>query len=105
MGAFEEGVRSLVEAAADAGVEGAWKLEGLTPRQIELEIRARSVRMQQRQQEIDLLAYLVGRYVLLAMHAPRRYPRRPDGIMKERRAMNDDEIKRVFVSLAQQRRE
>jgi len=105
MGALEQDVQALVNRAVEAGLPRAWQLAELTPRQIELELRAYAARRQRESEQLDLLAWLVGRYVMTALHAPRRYPRRPDGILRPLRPMQDAEIKRVFLNLADQRRD
>ena len=105
MGEFARSARSLVERAADAGMHRAGDLLYRTPREIELEFRALAARRQRRMQEMDAGAWLAGRYVLFALHAPRRYPRRPDGVHAPRRAMNDEQIKGVFMQLAEKRRD
>jgi len=48
----------------------------------------------------DALAYLAGRYVLIAFHAPKRYPRRPDGVSHPPKKMTDQQIKRFFAELS-----
>ena len=102
---FRAAKDALIQKAADAGMPRAWALEDLTPRQMELEMRAHAARLQRENEQLDLLAWLVGRYVFTALHAPRRYPRRPNALLRPRRSMDDDEIKRAFMALAQQRRE
>jgi len=49
-------------------------------------------------------AWLTGRYVLMALHAPKRYPRRPDGVRAQRRPMTDAQMKQVFISMAGRRK-
>ena len=105
MGPFARSVQDLVHAAADAGVDRPWELLNLSPREIELQLQAHHARLQRSLEQADLQAWLTGRYVLAALHAPRRYPRRPDGVFKRRSSMNDEEMKRVFRAFAQQRRE
>jgi len=48
-------------------------------------------------ERLDDLAWLTGRYAAIGVNAPRRYPRRPDGV--KRRAMEPEAMKRVFVNL------
>lgn len=104
-GQLARSAMELVENAAAAGMDKPWELLNLSPREIQLQLRAHCARMEMLRQNTGLLAWLTGRYVLAAFHAPRRYPRRPDGFTQVRRAMNDEEMKRVFCALAQQRRE
>lgn len=105
MGALGLQAQALVQRAAQAGMPRAWELLSLSPRQIELEMQALSARRQLEAERMDLQAWLTGRYVMAALHAPRRFPRRPNGVHAPRTEMNDDEMKRVFSALANQRRE
>lgn len=102
---LRERAEELVRAAADAGMDGAWKLLCLTPREIETAFRAAAARRRLELELADAAAWLAGRYVLAAVHAPRRYPRRPDGAVRRPREMDADEMKRVFAAMAAQRRE
>ena len=105
MGELARAARSLMERAADAGMQGCARLICLTPREIDLELRALAAQRRQQAEALDLAAWLTGRYVLAALHAPRRYPRRPDGLAHPARAMSDEQIKGIFINLAKQRRE
>ena len=95
----------LVRSAAEAGMRGAWKLTRYTPREIQLELEAFAQRRRQEAENTDILAWRTGRYVMLALHAPRRYPRRPDAGLHRMRKMTDDEMKRVFAAMAAEGRE
>ena len=77
-----------------------WEILNLTPGEIELFFRSISAKRQAEMEKIDLLAYLTGRYVLTAFHAPRRYPRRPDSLMHPPKKMTDNQMKRFFADLA-----
>lgn len=92
--------RELAERAADAGIGGAWTLLARTPREIELELRAHAARRRQAAEDADLSAWLTGRYALLGVHAPKRYPRRPDAVARRPRRMTDVEMKRAFAAIA-----
>lgn len=94
---------ALTEQAARAGMENAGRLARMTPREIEMEIEAFSAERQRRAEEMDLLAWLAGRYVLTALHAPRRYPMRPDGVARRPREMTQENMKRVFAAMAGRR--
>ena len=104
-GQLARSAMELVENAAAAGVDQPWALLKLSPMEIRLQLRAHCARMERQQQGTDLLAWMTGRYVLAAFHAPRRYPRRPEFFLTRHSAMSDEEMKRVFCALAQQRRE
>ena len=56
-------------------------------------------------EQADLHAWLAGRYVLMAMHAPRRFPRLPDGIHHPAEEMTPAQMKQVFAHIAAKRGE
>ena len=97
--------RELVRSAADAGVEHPLRLLDCTPAEIEDEMRALQARREEQLAQLDLLAWLIGRYVMMGIHAPRRYPRRPDGVQKRPSNMTDAQMKQVFAVLAARRRD
>lgn len=96
---------ALQERAADLGLGQVERLGEYTPREIQLIFRAEAARRNRRAQDADFLAWLVGRYVLLAIQAPRRFPRRPDAVVRQPRRMSDAEMKAAFVAMATERRE
>lgn len=102
---LHECARALVENAAQAGVMNAEKLLDLSPREIELHMQALQAQRRHRMEMMDLQGWIAGRYVLAAFHAPRRYPQRPDAVLKEVRPMSDMEMKHVFAALAARREE
>ncbi len=93
----------VVRAGIDAGMERAWELINLTPREVENAFAAEAARREQAAERMDLLACLIGRYAMIAVHAPRRYPDAPNGIVRAPRAMSDDEMRRALISIAQRR--
>lgn len=95
----------LVERAARLGVDAPWRLLDMTAREMEWFFRAEAARRQREAEQADLAAWLTGRYVLAALHAPRRFPRRPDGVLRRPPSMSDDDMKQVFLNFAAQRRE
>ena len=50
-------------------------------------------------ERMDDLAWLVGRYAAIGINAPKKYPRRPDGVKRAAREMDAAEMKRVFVGM------
>lgn len=88
---------------AEAGFEGAWRLFGLTPLEAEWEISAFAARRRLEMERLDDLAWLVGRYAAIGVNAPKRYPRKPDGVRRSAAAMDDEAMKRVFLELAGRR--
>lgn len=84
-------------------MEDARALLDMTPNEIKARFDACAARRRQAAQDADLLGWLVGRYVLIALHAPRRYPRRPDALVRRARRMSGAEMKRVFAAMAAER--
>ena len=95
----------MVSQAAGAGVSRPWQLLQLTPREIEMEFAAIAAHRQQLAEQADLAAWLTGRYVLLAMHAPKKFPRSPDGVRRKAEQMSPAQIKQVFKDIAAKRGE
>lgn len=102
---MRQSARELVRRAAEAGMENPRRLLECTPAEIEDEMRALQARREEQLERLDLLAWLVGRYVMTVVHAPRRYPRRPDGVRKSPSNMTDMQMKQVFAVLAARRRD
>lgn len=98
-GGLRASLSALEVRAADLGIREAWNLGAHTPREIEMIFRAESGRRQRQAEEADLQAWLTGRYVLSAIHAPKRFPRRPDAVVKEPRKMTDAEMKSAFMAM------
>lgn len=82
-----------------------WKLLALTPGEIELEFSALAARRQAMARQADLAAWLTGRYVMLAVHAPKKFPRSPDGVRKPAEEMSPAQMKQVFMDIAAKRGE
>ena len=77
-----------------------WEILNLSPQEIELQFRAIAAKRRAEMEKIDVLAYLAGRYCLIAFHAPRRYPRRPDGVYHPPEKMTDQQIKQFFADIS-----
>lgn len=90
----------IIRRAAEAGAMDAGRFWQMTPVEIEWALAALAARQRRALEQADLLAWLTGRYVAFAAHAPKRYPRRPDGVRTENRPMSDAEMKRVLMNLA-----
>lgn len=95
--------QELVEKAAQCGMADAGRLMHMTPREIEREFCALAARRQREAEQMDMLAWMIGRYVLSATHAPRRYPRQPDIVARRPREMAQEDMKRVFAAMAERR--
>ena len=102
---MRDGARHLAERAAQAGLSGAWELLARTPREIEAELRAWAERRRREQEDMELLAWRMGGYAMVGVHAPKRYPRRPNVQANRARRMTDGEMKRAFAAMAAGRRE
>ena len=62
-----------MQSAAAAGVDGAWELISLTPRQAYLRILCHQAKRNQQQRDLHFLARLTA----LSVHAPDRLPSPP----------------------------
>lgn len=89
--------------AARAGMEGAGNIAHKTIYEIEMEMEAFIVKRRRAAEDMDLLAWLAGRYVLTALHAPRRYPAQPNGVARRPQEMRPEEMKRAFQAMAERR--
>ena len=94
---FEE----IARQAAEAGYPDAGALFRMTPTEIGWALSAFAARRQAEMERLDDLAWLAGRYAAIGVNAPKKYPRRPDGVKRVVRPMGAEEMKRVFVGLAQ----
>ena len=102
---IQTSAQSLLQRAAEAGIGDLQDLLSRTPREIEMEFHALERRRQREWENLDLLAWLAGRYFLIALHAPRRYPRRPDGVRRNASGMTADQMKQVFADMSAGREE
>lgn len=89
--------------AARAGMENTGRMEHMTLREIQREMEAFAAARRLEAERMDIAAWLTGRYVLTALHAPRRFPARPNGMIRRPREMGQDEMKRIFISIAERR--
>ena len=98
--ALRRGFEAVARRAAEAGYPGAGRLFELTPAEIVWELTAFAARQQAAMERLDDLAWLTGRYAAIGVNAPRKFPRRPDGVRRRSRAMEPEAMKRVFVNLS-----
>lgn len=90
----------IVSQAAEAGFPRASQLFSLTPVEIAWELDAFAARERRANERIDALAWLTGRYAAIGVHAPRKYPNRPECVKRRAEPMTDADMKRVFLNLA-----
>ena len=86
-------------------MDAPWRLLELTPGEIALQFEALASRRRQAAHEADLAAWLVGRYVMTAVHGPKKFPRSPDGIRDPQTEMTCAQMKQVFQNIAAKRGE
>lgn len=71
----------------------------MNPRELEEALQRREAIEEWMMEKMDALAWLVGQYVAVALHAPERYPLRPDRVM--RRARTQEEMRQVLMRMAE----
>lgn len=81
-------------------MENPWEILCLSPREIEWRFRALAQRRRMQGENIDLLAFLVGRYVALGFHAPKKYPRKPNSLAYPPKEMTANQMKHFFAELS-----
>lgn len=93
---------AVVQRAAEAGFPNPGELFALTPKEIEWALTAFAANRRMEMERLDAAAWLIGRYCAVGWHAPRRYPKQPDGVRRARPIMSDAEIKAVFEKMAKE---
>lgn len=91
--------------AAEAGFPGAGTLFRMTPAEVEWELLAFAARRRMEMERMDDLAWLAGRYAAIGVNAPKKYPRKPDGVKRAVKEMDTEEMKAVFAAMAERRGE
>ena len=71
----------------------------MTPRELEEARQRREAWEEWLMEKMDALAWLVGQYVAVALHAPERYPLRPD--RATRNARTPEEMRQVLMRMAE----
>ena len=89
----------MIAKAAEAGVAPEKDLWRMSAAELERAIAAHRTRQARELEMIDLLAWLAGSYAAVGTHAPKKYPRRPNGL-RGRKNMTDEEMKRAAVAFA-----
>lgn len=93
----------MIESAAQLGISRPWELTRCTPRELQWELRAQAARRQAELEQLDLLGWLAGRYAMIGVHAPRRFPRKPNCVRRQTAPMTDAQMKRAFAAMAAMR--
>jgi len=95
----------VIQNAFDAGIADAWAFWDMTPAEISGRLRAHRVTANQRMEESDALAWMVGSYVAQGYHQPKKYPKHPDMVtVKDAKPvieMDDENIKTVLTAYAE----
>ena len=89
----------MIAAAARQGIGAPRDLWHMTPTELELAAEAWRAAQARALERADALAWLAGGYAALGVRAPRRYPRRPNGV-RQARTMTDEEMKRAALAFA-----
>ena len=71
----------------------------MTPRELEEARQRREAWEEWLMEKMDALAWLVGQYVAVALHAPERYPLRTD--RATRNARTPEEMRQVLMRMAE----
>lgn len=101
-GTLRERFTAIVRRAAEAGYPDAGRLFSMTPAEIEWALTAFTAAERAKMERLDAAAWLAGRYCAIGWHAPRKYPKRPDGVRRPQPAMSDAEMQAVFMKLAKE---
>ncbi len=89
----------MIAKAAEAGVASEKEMWRMSAAELERAIAAHRARQAREMEMIDLLCWLAGSYAAVGMHAPKRYPRRPNGL-RGGGNMTDEEMKRAALRFA-----
>ena len=71
----------------------------MTPAELESAAEALTAARRQAIERADALAWLIGSYVAVGVHAPKKYPKKPGGL-RSARQMTDEEMKRAALAFA-----
>ena len=99
--AVRQSAEELIQSSAEAGMAHPERILHLTPREIAAAFVALESERQRRLEDLDLLAWMIGRYVSIGVNAPKRFPRRPNALRTRRQPMTDAQMRRVFINIAE----
>lgn len=101
-GSLRARMAAVIEAAAARGFPDAGGLWGMSLREAELALTAYAARQRALRERDERLAWMAGYYAAVAVHAPRRYPRRSGGVFRQVQApgaMTEAQMKRALLAL------
>lgn len=82
----------------------AWDFWHMTPKEVAGRIKAHEENNQRRAEEMDVLAWMVGNYTAQGYYQPRKYPRKPGIIKREKKQEtidNDETMKHKLLAFAE----
>jgi len=94
---------ALIDGAARQGFPGADRLWGMGLRQARQELEAFAARRRAETERDERTAWMAGYYAAIAIHAPRRYPRRSGTAFRfsgPPRLMSEAQMKDALAALA-----
>ena len=104
-GTLRQRMTAIVDDAARRGFTDAGRLWRMTPREAELALEGFIARRRDAEARDERLAWMAGYYCALAVHAPRRYPRRSgETFHVHGMAMTDAQMKDALRAFAAGRR-
>lgn len=102
-GALRARMAAVIDGAARQGFDGAERLWDMSPAEAERALAAFAARRRAEQERDERLAWMIGYYAAVAVHAPRRYPRRSGTAFRRFGAaapMTEAQMKRALLALA-----
>lgn len=101
-GGLRRRFEGIIAGAAAQGFPDPGRLWRMTPREIGDALEAFAAERREAAARDERLAWMIGYYCALAVHSPRRYPKR-SGVTfhaaRARRAMGEEEMKSVLRGL------
>ena len=98
---MRERARLLLEEAARAGFDDPARLLSMGLRDAELALTAHAARLRLQRERDERLAWMAGYYAAIAVHAPRRYPRRSGTAFRAMTGpMTEEQMKAALLGFA-----
>lgn len=75
----------------------------MTPAEVNGRLTAFASKASEEIENADLLAWMIGKYVAYGVNAPKKYPKRPELMKKQKpsREMDDDELMTMMTAFAE----